>query len=404
MARRSLIVLGAEYGQIPLMRKAREFGLSPVAVDYNEEPAGKVHCDLYLRISYRDEDEILDACRQLDIAGIGTIGTNDAICVASSLNQRLNVPGLYDDPEVVRGATYKDLWREVLVREGISTPPGGSCEGLRSLETVASEIGLPILLKPADASGARGIRIVREQHELESAFHHAMRFSAKQTVVAEKYMGHNSLAVESFVIDGEVHLIAIGERKLPPPPLCVGLGVTVPDHLPEAVRGEVASLNRETIRALGISYGPVHMDMVVDADGKPHVIDIGPRLVGGPFGWSLIHEATGFDMLEAVFKQAIGEKVGNVTTRSKDRFFAHRYLTTSKTGILKRVDLNEHLFEEHNITSCRLFATPGDRIGALENSEHRYGVVTASGSTFETVCERVDAFVDQVRFEVEPTS
>ena len=100
MAKRAFIVLGAEYGQIPLMRKARERGLSPVAVDYNQEPAGKEHCDLHVQISYRDEERIFDLCRQHDVAGIGTIGTNDAIYVATRLNQRLNLPGLYDDPEV----------------------------------------------------------------------------------------------------------------------------------------------------------------------------------------------------------------------------------------------------------------------------------------------------------------
>lgn len=383
------------------MNAAREFGLSPVAVDYNRDPAGKAHCDLYLQLSYRDEERIFDACRHLHTAGIGTIGTNDAIVTASGLNQRLRLPGLYDDPEVIRRATYKHLWRKVLVHEGISTPPGGPCEGVGDLEGLASDIGFPILVKPADASGARGIRIVEQQDQLASAFRHAARYATGQTVVAERYLGHNSFAVESFVVDGEVRQVAVGERKLPPPPLCVGLGITVPDQLPERVRTEVGSLNRRAIEALGISYGPVHVDMVVDSNGRPHVIDIGPRLVGGPFGWKLIREATGFDMVEAALKQAVGKKLRSVTVRWPDRAFAHRYLTTSKRGVLRKVDLKEHLFEEHDITACQIFVKPGDTIGALENSEQRYGFVTARADTFESVCEKIDAFVNQVIFEVE---
>ena len=404
MGKKAFIILGGGYGQIPLMRKARECGLSPIAVDYTPEPEGKGHCDLHVRISYRDEEAIYDLCMQHDVAGIGTIGTNDAICIAARLNDRLNLPGLYDDPEVIRRATYKHLWREILEGQGVSTPPGRSCESVRDVEAVASEIGLAILLKPADASGARGIRIVEKGDDMLPAFHHARQYSSRDTVVAERFVGHNSIAVESFVVDHEVHLIAVGERKLPPPPLCVGLGVTVPDHLPKTVHAEIASLNRKCIEALELSYGPVHVDMVVDSHGKPFVIDIGPRLVGGPFGWTHIHEATGFDVVEAVFQQAIGEKVRSVITRSSGLYFAHRYLTAGKTGTLRRVDLNEHLFEEHNITSCRLFVKEGDRIEALADAEQRYGVVTASANTFESVCEKVDAFVDQVNFEVDPLS
>jgi biotin carboxylase len=402
MARKAFIVLGAGYGQTPLMRKARERGLSPIAVDHTPEPAGKGHCDLHVPISYRDEAAIHALCMEHDVAGIGTIGTNDAIHVASRLNQRLSLPGLYDDPEVIRSATYKHLWRRILEREGLATPPGDSCESVRDLDSVASEIGFPILLKPADASGARGIRIVDKAEELLSAFRHARRYSSGNTVVVEKFVGHNSIAVESFVVDGKVRLIAVGERKLPPAPLCVGLGVTVPDHLPEEVRSRIAALNRKSIEALGVSYGPVHVDMVVDSDGNPFVIDIGPRLVGGPFGWTHIRQATGFDILEAAFRQAIGEKVRSVNTRSPDLYFSHRYLTTETPGTLRRVVLNEHLFEEHGITSCRLFVKEGDRIEALADAEQRYGVVTASAGSFESVCEKVDAFVDQVRFEVDP--
>ena len=71
MAGKAFIVLGAGYGQIPLMRKVREHGLSPIAVDHTPEPAGKGYCDLHVRVSYRDEEAIHALCLQHAVPDCG---------------------------------------------------------------------------------------------------------------------------------------------------------------------------------------------------------------------------------------------------------------------------------------------------------------------------------------------
>lgn len=401
MPKRIFAVLGAKYEQIPLIKMARENRFSPLAFDFNKSPAGKYYCDHFHQVSYRDENAILGILKRYNVAGVGTIGTNDAICVVSSLNDKLKLPGLYDDADIIRRATYKDLWRDRLRERGISIPLGGSCNQLVEAEQAASELGLPLILKPADSSGAKGVGVVNKKRELQTSFDNAYRHSTSGKVIIEKYIGHNSFAAESFVTDGDVHLVAIGQREISPPPLCVGLGVTVPDNLSDTARSAIRALNREAIEGLGISYGPVHIDMVIDSDDKPYIIDMGPRLVAGPFGWEHIYRATGFDILEAVFFQAIGKKLNEVKTRRTGDFYAHRYLTASKSGIVIDVKFSRQLLKESDILSYRTFVRGGDKVRALENARHRYGYVTACDTSFEALNKKIDAFLSEFKIVVD---
>jgi biotin carboxylase len=386
------------------MQKARRASLAIVGVDYNKRPAGREYCDHYYQVSYKDEEAIFRIAQKHRVAGIATIGTNDAIWVAARLSHRLNLPGLYDPPNIIRRATYKNLWRKTFEQHGVPVPKGTVCEDLKAAEVAALEIGFPALLKPTDASGSKGTTIIDKMDELPQAFQEAMCHSTTKAVLVESYIGYNSFAVESFVIDGKAYLVAIGERKLPSPPICVGLGVTTPDNLSTTAREAIEAINTTAIEALEITYGPVHIDMVLDSNDRPFVIDVGPRLVAGPFGWEHIFRTTGFDIVEAVLRQAIGEKLDTVRTHSTDRYYAHRYLTTSQTGVVKRVDANRDLFNAHNITSCKFLVNEGDFVNALKHSNHRYGYVTAWGKSFESVCEKIDSFVDKVSFEIDSIS
>jgi biotin carboxylase len=394
----ALIVLGAKFEQIPMMLKAREMGYETIALDFNERPAGAAHCDHFYRESYSDEDKIAAIAANHRVAGVGTIGTNTAIVVAQRLSERLGLPGLYDPAAVLERAVYKDQWRPVLKENGVAVASGEDCRSLSEAMQVIAAIGYPVLFKPADASGAKGITIARHEDDaVRESFEEAMRFSDAGTVIVERYLGHNSFEIESFVVDGVIHQVATGERTLPPPPICVGLGCTVPDSLSAEARRRVRETNEAAIRALEITYGPVHIDMVLDEDGVPHVIDVGPRLVAGPIGWQHIPKVTGVDMVEAVIKQAVGERV-IISPGDTGYYCATRHITANADGILERFEYAAEDFEKHNIMSFEFFAEEGDEIFRLRHSGHRYGFVTAWDRSYEGVCQKIDSFMRKNTF------
>jgi biotin carboxylase len=212
----------------------------------------------------------------------------------------------------------------------------------------------------------------------------------------EKFIRHNSFAVESFVVAGRPHLLGIAERRLPPFPLCISLGSALPDRLSPEQRQAVLAANRKAVQALGLSCGPVHIDMVFDEDRRPHIVDVGPRCVGGPLGWALIPAATGFDMVEAVVRQAIGEALPAVRVLNDGRYYAHRHLTVDKDCVLEAIDADAELMEQFKILLFRPHAQPGDTLHPIQNSRQRYGNIIAWGHSFEEATSNLDAFAERV--------
>lgn len=398
----SLVVLGAKYEQVPLMRRARNLGFRVIGVDYNEAPAGRPCCDHYYQTSYRDLAAVEDIVRRHRADGIATIGTNDAICTAARINALCGLDGLYDSPEAIERSTYKDQWRPLLKRSGVPIAPGKRCRSIEEMKKAASGIGFPLLVKPADASGSKGVTVVHDNSLLDAAFGSAQALSRQDMVIAERFIGHNSFAVEFYVVDGRMQLLAIGRRTLPPYPLCVGMGVTLPTGLPLEQEKQIEAIGRQAVATLMLSHGPVHLDMVLDMDGKPHVVDIGPRCVGGPFGWEHIPMVTGFHLVDAVLRQALGKRPANTPVPSSGPYFAHRYLEAQCSGRLTHVTFDRSHLDRGDILGVWLNVRPGVMVAPMRDSGQRYGYVTARGRTFEEVNDRIDTFLETLTFHVQP--
>ena len=394
------MVLGAKHEQIPLMVWARNRGYRILAVDHSDNPAGRRHCDAYFQVSYRDVDSVLDIASRCRVSGIGTIGTNDAICTVGTVNATLGLPGLYDSHDVLSRAAYKHLWRPLLEEHGFPVARGRTCRTPGELHVAAHDLGFPLLVKPGDASGCKGLQVVFQDSDLSGAFASAEAHSRYGTVVAETFLAHNSLAVESFVLDGHPHLLAVSERILPQYPNCTGIGCIVPDQLEADLRQRISELSSKAIQLLGLTYGPVHMDMVVTDDGDPYIVDIGPRCIAGPLGWAHIPTVTGFHVVGAVFEQALGRSIPKIEIKKRRGFFAHRYLTCDTAGVLKKVSLPARGPKNCRILSIKLDVRPGDPIRPVQDSGDRLGTVTAWGETFTTVSQGIESFARAVRFQV----
>lgn len=395
----AFLILGASYKQAPLVLRAQQMGLFTVAVSNIKNDYCIRIADSFEEISYRDIEKIVALSKRYKITGIGTIGTNDAIISCKIISEKLGLDSLYDDVATLKTAVYKDHWRPILKKEGISIPQGTECCNIEEAKAFARTIGFPLIAKPPDSSGSKGINIVHNKRQLESAFHYAASFSLSHKVILEEYIGHNSYEVESFVINGRVIYIGTGVRKLPSlGSKGVGLGCTVPDNLKKETQKKIQLINEKTVKTLDLRWGPVHIDMVLDREDNPYIIDIGPRLVGGPIGYINIPRTMGVDTLKAVIQQGMGI-CPEIKPKHNGLYAAERHIVSYKEGILKSICIDPTLFGIYNIISVDLFIKPGDKILPLQDDSNRYGLVTACGDSFDEVCEKIDKFMETIIFE-----
>ncbi|MFD3503137.1 ATP-grasp domain-containing protein [Streptomyces sp. NPDC058678] len=277
-------------------------------------------------------------------------------------------------------------------------------------EVVAKSAGLrfPLVVKPVDGSGSKGVSRVIRPDGLLAAVAYARSYSASQTVIAEEFVQGRPLAIEVFMRDGRTVLTCIKDKEF------VNGGFVVrrlrTTQLPLATRNQLEATVERLCRALGIVNGPANFDAVLGADGKERVIEANTRL-GGDGVPRLLAAAYGVDVVRALIALALGEPFGDhlVPTRA-----AHAALELIGSPLAVEGELIawegeliawEGVAEARSIpgiTDVELYVEPGDRVRPHDQSGHKIGLLVAAGPSPADASSALDAAGALIRPIVRP--
>lgn len=396
----SIIVLGLTYNQVPLVQKVQEMGYRAVAVGIGgSTPIAAEYADQWYAIDTSDHQAVLDCARREDAAGLVTCGTSTAICTIASVNEVLGLSKTVIPYAVARNAVYKDRFRTII---GDLMPQGTSAKDPREAAYAARTIGYPLIVKPGDGGGTKGVTILREAQEgtFDEAFAYAQRFSRSKVVVIEEFHDGPVLGAESLVLDGQVRLLAIADKLISPTPRCITLGVAFPSRLSLEVQARIRAINEAAITRLGIRWGPTHIDMVVNRRGEPEIIDVGPRLAGGALMARLVPAAYDYDIYRAVIQLAAG-KMPEPLNESNALHYASRFLTTTRKGTLHSVSYREEDLDTYNISPPVQLIPNGTFLGNPEDDGARLLMFTTHGASHKQIMAQLDRFSESVRIIIE---
>ena len=394
-----IIVLGLTYNQVPLLQKIQALGHEAIAIGVGGGPSvAKAHADRWFPVSTMDADAVEALVREVGAVGMVTCGTSSAICTIAQVTETLGLSDKFISPQVAHNAVFKENYRRFI--------PGLMPGGFSHSDAVAAYEGAkaltrPVLLKPADGGGGKGITVVEGPGaaEFERAFAYAESFSRIGEVIVEEFVRGPVVGVESLVLDGVVHLLAIPDKIVSPPPRCITLGVSFPSQLPQAVQARIHAVNAATIKQMGILWGPTHIDMVITPEGEPKVIDIGPRLAGGALMARLVPAAYRYDIYAAVIRLAMGEQP-EPPGEPDDKHYASRFITTAQQGILRGVRYTDADVARHQITSITQLVSDGATLDEPDNDGARLMMFTSSGDTHATVMAQLDGFSQALQIEI----
>ena len=397
---RSIIVLGLTYNQTPLVQKVQEMGYRAVAVGVGGgAPVAAEYADQWCAIDTADHQGVLDCARREDAAGLVTCGTSTAMCTIASVNEALGLSKKVIPYEVARNAVYKDRFRTII---GDLMPQGESAKNFWEAANAARTIGYPLIVKPGDGGGTKGVTLLRDAEEgaFDEAFAYAQRFSRSNVVVIEEFHDGPVVGAESLVLDGQVHLLAIADKRISPTPRCTTLGVAFPSQLPLEVQARIRAINEAAITRLGIRWGPTHIDMVINGQGEPKIIDVGPRLAGGALMARLVPAAYDYDIYRAVIQLAVGE-MPEPLKKPNGLHYASRFLATTQKGKLRSISYRNEDLDARNIGPPVQLIPNGTFLGNPENDGARLLMFTTHGASRKQIMAQLDRFSDSVRIIVE---
>ncbi|MBU1142743.1 MAG: ATP-grasp domain-containing protein [Firmicutes bacterium] len=392
---KKLMILGASKLQVPAIKKAKEMGIYTIVLDMNPEAVGFQFADTFEVISTLDTESVLECARNYKIDGILTIASDRPMKTVALVAEVLKLSSISKDAALK--ATNKYEMREALKTNGVPIPLYLKFDKVEKCITALKDLKYPLILKPEDNSGSRGISLVEkfDPDTIADAFLYAKKNSQSGGVLIEEYMIGPEVSVESITIDNKTFVLAITDKITTGAPHFVELGHSQPSFLDQSIQEEIIDITNRTIHAIGITNGPAHTEIIITESG-PKVVEIGARMGGDNITSHLVPISTGIDMTKAVIELALGIHPNIRRTFSKGSSI--RYFNFDP-GKIKNIYNSIENSDKKNLVEYCLDLSVGQTIKTIENSSERYGYVICSGESSVQALENASDFLTLVEIE-----
>lgn len=301
--KKKLAVIGASYLQLPLVHKAQQMGLEVHCFAWAEGAVCKDVADYFYPIDVKDKKQILDVCQQVGINGIITIAADLPV---PTINYVASHMGLISNPDDYSSiTTNKFLMRQCFMANGIPSPKFSLIKEDGFFDI--NGFNFPLIVKPTDRSGSKGVEIALDFEQLKSAISRAQNVSFKKEAIIEEFVPGREISVESISYKGKHYILQITDKVTTGAPHFVELEHHQPSSLPDDIQSRVKKLVLHALEALHIKYGASHSELKITENGDIKVIEIGARMGGDFIGSDLVKLSTGYDFLKGVIDVAFGE-------------------------------------------------------------------------------------------------
>ncbi|QPJ66263.1 MAG: ATP-grasp domain-containing protein [Candidatus Nitrohelix vancouverensis] len=393
-----LLIIGGGPFQVPAIKTAKAMGLKVAVSDYNEDAEGMLLADFSIPVSTRNINLTVNAAKQFHktcaLDGVMTVGT-DASQTVAAVADALNLPGI--PFEVAERATDKIKMRQRLKEAGVSVPDFRPVWNLEEGRRAIKEMGLPLVIKPCDNMGARGVKKLTALEELPVAFREAKEASISGKLVIEEYMEGPELSLDALVFNDQIVVTGVADRIIERSPYFVEVGHTMPSVLPEADRKAAEEIFKSAIRAIGINIGAAKGDIKITSDGAK-VVEIAARLSGGWMSTYTYPLATGVNLIKAAIQIAIGETPDQLEPK-KTLFSAERALIPQSGKILS-IQGVEEARRIKGVKEIILMKEAGDTVEDIKSNLGKTGYVISVGKTREEAIRVNDEARACIRIEV----
>lgn len=359
---KKLAIIGASYLQKPLVLKAKEMGIETHCFAWEEGAVCKEIADWFYPISIVEKEIILEKCKEVNIDAITSIASDLAIPTISFIAQKLGL--VSNSSDCAQVATNKYKMRQRFAKFGVNSPRFAYADA-DTTDLAISDFKFPLIVKPTDRSGSRGVFKVENRNDLTIAIKRAKEISFSKEAIIEEYIAGTEVSVETITWNGKHYILAITDKVTTEEPYFVELEHHQPSILKEDVLSTIRQVTLKAIEALNIKYGASHTEIKITSTGEVYVIEVGARMGGDFIGSDLVQLSTGYDFVKAVIQVALGYFEKPIF---KEINCAGVYFLSQNTKYIKQYIDNYSKYPE--IISARI---TDDILHELQNSADRSG-------------------------------
>lgn len=368
----------------PVIDAAHEQGYYVITADYLPNNIAHKWSDEYCNVSIIDKEAVLREAQRLQIDGIMSFACDPGVVAASYVQNKMGLPsfGPFESVEILQN---KDKFRAFLAKNGFNVP---QAKGFDSVEAAMEEIywyPWPVIVKPTDAAGSKGVTRVDKAEDLKPALEYAMEHSISGHIIVEEFIDKQGCSsdTDSFSEDGKLKFVSFcaqrfdAEATNPYTPAAYSWPSTFTKEQEEYLTSEIQRL----ITLLNLKTCVYNIEVRVAPNGKPYIMELTPR-GGGNRLCEMLRYATGVDMITAITRAIVGDPILEaIEQKPYNGHWAEIILHADKDGVFDHLEISKDLPAE--VVEEDLWVEKGDKVESFEGANNAIGTLVLKFQTAE---------------------
>ena len=394
-----LLVLGGGNNQVNAIKKAKLKGHDLLVSDYYEDAPGKKYANYKELVSSFDVEGNIGLGEKYNIDGVMTLGTDQPVYTVAKVAEALGLPRFLDS-HLAKGVTNKRLMKRIFIENNIPTPRFKLIKKSFTDEEL-KDLKFPIVLKPLDSQGQRGIYKLNSIGEIRDKIKDTLSYSREDEAIVEEYYQSDEITVSGWVHNDKTYILIVTDRVIFEKGQHIGIckAHNFPSKHLDKYYERIENLTKKIVKTFKISQGPIYFQMLIGAEGIK-VNEIACR-IGGANEDELIPLLTGVDILDMVIDYSLGKSVDykklkdyNLSSNTKN---ATVQLFFARPGKIKKMSNMEDLVKLQGLVSGGLNFKPGQSLGEISNATARAGYMIIVGETREDLIENLQRAYENLK-------
>ena len=400
---KKILLLGGSAQQLVAIRAAKELGYYTVVMDYLPDNPGQYEADKFYGESTTDVEAVYRIAKEEHVNGILAYASDPAALPAAIVAERLGLPTNPAKSVEILGLKYP--WREFLQANGFACPKHHSFHPetpISEIKEKAKDFTFPLVVKPTDSSGSKGVTMLEDWNGLENAIRWANEYSRNKVLLIEEYIQRGFPSVvggDIFVWDGKVVLYGEMEclRDMHNSPL-IPIGEKKPLQVSQVQKEHIYSELQRVVTALDIRFGELNIEIILDKDDNVHFLELGPR-AGGNMIPIQLSDAFEIDLVKANVQAAMGEKPDFLShpVNALPGCYMHYVLHSYIAGTFEGIAIDEQIAK--NVYRQVIYKNPGDNVEVFDGAGKALGIIFLHFDTVEEMedfCEQHDRLIKNI--------
>lgn len=396
-----LLILGAGSSQQKAILKAREKGHTVIVSDYLPDAPGLVWAHHREQVSTFDVEKNIEVARKYRIDGVLTLGTDQPVYTAARVAEALRLP-FFLDAATAKAVTNKRIMKDRMKNRGVPTV-SFTYLGEHFSRGELRELRFPLVIKPVDSQGQRGVYRLENMEELRRYSRYSLGYSRESEILVEEFYESEEITVSGWVEEGKLYFLSVTDRLSfrHYPHIGVCYAHRYPSRHLKTYHREIEALSCQIVEVFNIKNGPVYFQLLLGADGLK-VNEIACRL-GGAYEDQLLTYLTGLDILDVLVDASLG-KTPDLSPLYRYNYLqetrkASIQLVFAKPGIITCLGDPEKIKKLPGVIAAGYNIKPGHRIAKIENAKERTGYMIIVAKDEKELSQRLDAAFELYRLE-----